>query len=61
MLSTELIGVCEAAEMLGISRQGLHERIRRGLINPTGRIGKRRTMVFERADIEKIAASEAVA
>lgn len=55
----DLIGVNEAAEILGLTRQGVQERINRGLINPITRLGPRRIAVLSRKQVEGIAAAEA--
>lgn len=51
----ELIGTADAAKLLGMSRNGINERVNRGTLTPVGVIGKRRTRVFDRAEIEAIA------
>ena len=59
MSTKELIGALEAAELLGLSRPGIHKRIRQGRLTPHATLGKRGTYVFERNEIERLAALEA--
>lgn len=59
MSSNELIGATEAAAVLGMSRPGFNLRVKNGHIAPIGRIGKRGTYVFNRSEIEALAAEEA--
>lgn len=61
MSTTELIGAVEAAGILGLSRPGIHKRVRDGRLEPFAVIGRRRTYVFDRAEIERLAAEEAKA
>lgn len=58
MSTTELIGAVEAAGILGLSRPGIHKRVRDGRLEPFAVIGQRRTYVFDRATIEAIAQQE---
>lgn len=48
----DLIGVNEAAKILGLTRQGVQDRINRGLLTPVSRLGKRRVAVLDRAVVE---------
>lgn len=59
MSTTELIGAVEAAGILGISRPGIHKRVKEGRLEPFAKIGQRGVYVFDRADIEAIAQKEA--
>lgn len=61
MSTTELIGAVEAAGILGLSRPGIHKRVRDGRLEPLAVIGQRGTYVFDRAEIERLAAEEAEA
>lgn len=56
--SDELVGTAEAARILGLTRGGLNRRVSLGQLIPAGRIGKRRTNVYRRAEIEALAAKE---
>lgn len=47
-----LIGVNEAARILGLSRQGVQRRIDRGQLVPVSRLGKRRIAILSRKDVE---------
>lgn len=58
MSTRELIGAVEAAGILGISRPGIHKRIREGRLAPFAKIGRRGIYVFDRADIEALAEKE---
>jgi len=42
-----------------MSRKGVNHRVARGALNPVGEIGKRGIRVFDRAEIERIAAEGA--
>lgn len=58
MSTTELIGAVEAAGILGISRPGIHKRVREGRLEPFAQIGQRGVYVFDRAAIEALAEKE---
>ena len=51
MSTTELIGVVETARLLGMSRSGVIAAANAGRIPPLGRIGQRKTFVFDRSII----------
>lgn len=57
----ELIGTVDVSRILGISRAGVLKRVRTGALNPASTIGRRGTYVFDRAEIEAIAAKEKTA
>ncbi|WP_156801754.1 helix-turn-helix transcriptional regulator [Corynebacterium mastitidis] len=59
MTTTELIGSAEAGRLLGLSRNGVNRRVENGTLTPAGRIGRRGIHVFDRAEIERLAESEA--
>ena len=56
MSSLQLIGATDAARLLGVSRSGFDLKCQRGEVKAQGRIGKRGIRVFDRAEIERIAA-----
>lgn len=56
MSNIELIGATEAAKTLGLSRPGFNLRIKNGQVSPVGRVGKRGTYVFDRSEVERLAA-----
>lgn len=60
MASYELIGATDAARLLGLSRPGLHRRVKEGRLTPLGTVGKRGTYVFDRAEIDRLAAEQKV-
>lgn len=58
MSSYELIGATDAARILGISRAAFQLIVTDGKVEPAARIGKRGIFVFDRADIERLAAEK---
>lgn len=48
----DLVTASEAADLLRVSRQRVHQYIADGRLTPVGRIGKRGTYVFRRSDVE---------
>lgn len=58
MPNTKLIGAVEAAGILGISRPGIHKRVKEGILEPFAKIGQRGVYVFDRAAIEAITEKE---
>lgn len=58
MSTTELIGAAEAARMMDMSRQGIIQAAAAGRVPSAGRIGKRRTYVFDRAAIKELTQSK---
>lgn len=61
MSTTQIIGATEAAKLLGLSRSGFNRRVNTGRIKPMGELGNRAAYVFDRAEIERLAAEEAKA
>lgn len=57
-MTNALIGVDEAATALGLSRQGVAVRVKRGELTPLARVGKRGTLIFSRDIIQQIAEYE---
>lgn len=55
MTTKELIGIAEAAAILGLTRGGVQRRISDGRMSPLGRVGERGTYVFERDTVEALA------
>lgn len=59
MATKVLIGSAEAGRLLGLTRNGVNRRVDAGQLIPVGRIGRRGIHVFDRAEIERLAESEA--
>ena len=59
MSTIELVGLKEAADIVGMSRQGIYRAVQRGELAPVARLGKRRTLVFDSRDIAVFASSRA--
>jgi hypothetical protein len=57
MSNISLIGTAEAAEILGQSRSNFQLLAQKNIVRPFARVGKRRTMVFDRKEIERLAAA----
>lgn len=55
MTTKELIGIADAAAILGLTRGGVQRRISDGRMSPLGRVGERGTYVFERDAVEALA------
>ena len=60
MSKYELVGATDAARIIGISRAGLQNAVKDGKVNPAARIGKRGILVFDRAEIDRLAAEQKV-
>ena len=61
MTNPVLIGTKEAAGLLGITRAQVNRRVLAGKLTPLGEFGERGIRVFDRAEIERLAAEEAKA
>lgn len=61
MSTNTLVGAEAAARRLGLSRSGFNKAVQEGRIPVAARLGKRGTYVFDRAEIEAIAAEEKTA
>lgn len=61
MTNPVLIGTKEAAGLLGITRAQVNRRVLDGKLTPLGEFGERGIRVFDRAEIERLAAEEAKA
>lgn len=61
MDTRHLIGVADVARILGMSRGGVAAAAAAGRLPVLARIGERGTLVFDRDDIEAIAAKRAKA
>lgn len=57
-MNNALIGVEETATALGLSRQAVAVRVKRGELTPLARVGKRGTLIFSRDIIRQIAEHE---
>lgn len=57
-MNNALIGVEETATALGLTRQGVVLRVKRGELTPLARVGKRGTLIFSRDIIRQIAENE---
>lgn len=55
----DLVGTVEAARILGLTRGAIVRRVSLGHLEPVAVIGKRGTLVFDRAEIEALAREEA--
>lgn len=56
-IEESLIGVAEASEIAGIDRRTIHRMVDRGELAPASKLpGLRGAYIFNRADIERIAA-----
>lgn len=55
----DLIGTTEAAKILRQTRTTVARRVANGDLHPVGSIGPRQIHVFDRAEIERLAESEA--
>lgn len=58
MTNPVLIGTKEAASLLGITRAQVNRRVLAGKLSPLGEFGERGIRVFDRAEIERLAAEE---
>ncbi len=58
MTQLDLIGTLEAAELLGVTRAGINNRVNTGRLTPVGEIGPRGIRLFNRAEIEKLAETQ---
>lgn len=58
MTNPVLIGTKEAASLLGITRAQVNRRVLSGKLTPLGEFGERGIRVFDRAEIERLAAEE---
>ena len=56
MTTKRLIGTAEVSKLLGITRAGVNRRVETGALKPAGTIGPRNIRVFDRAEIERLAA-----
>lgn len=54
MSTHDFIGLTEVAELLGLSRQGVHRFTKAGRIPYVARIGVRGQFVYSRDDIDQI-------
>lgn len=61
MTHYELIGARDVATLLGVSRATVNRWAESGRIEQVGELGKRGIRVFDRAEIERLAAEEAKA
>nr|DAL07378.1 MAG TPA: Tor inhibition protein helix, reverse turn, PROTEIN [Caudoviricetes sp.] len=61
MTQIEIIGTAETARLLGIGRATVNRWAESGRIKQVGELGKRGIRVFDRAEIERLAAEEAKA
>lgn len=59
MTTQDLIGTRGAAEILGITTRGVSKAVREGRLVPIARLGDRGVNVFDRAEIERLAAEGA--
>lgn len=59
MSNLDVIGATDAAKLLGVARSTIAARVQSGTLTPTARVGKRGTFVFDRAEIERLAAEGA--
>lgn len=57
-MNNALIGVEETGAALGITRQAVTLRVKRGELTPLARVGKRGTLIFSRDIIQQIAEHE---
>lgn len=57
MSNISLIGTAEAANILGQSRSNVQLLAQKGELKPFAKVGKRQTIVFDRAEIERLAAA----
>jgi hypothetical protein len=58
MSTHELIGADDAARFLGMSKSGLILATHEGRIPLAGRVGVRGVLVYDRAELEPLAAAE---
>lgn len=58
MYKYDLIGVTEAAAILGLTKTGIIARVNEGRMTPAAQIGKRGVLVFDRAEVEALAAEK---
>lgn len=56
MTLKELIGSKEAAHLLGVTRCTINRWAKAGKLNPAGELGKRGIYVFDRSELERLAA-----
>lgn len=59
MTQMKLIGTDEVSRLLGVGRATVHRWAESGQIHQIGEVGKRGTRVFDRKEIEALAAKEA--
>ena len=60
-MSKSLIGTAETAALLGLSRAAVNKRVAAGTLVPAGEVGPRAIRVFDRAEIERLAAEQGAA
>lgn len=58
MTTSDLVGITEAAQILGLTRQGVLRRVKRGALTPVANIGNRGINVFARCEIEQLASKK---
>lgn len=59
MTLKELIGTNEAARLLGVTRATINRWANSGTLTPAGELGARGIRVFDRSEVERLAAAEA--
>ncbi|MDK8887601.1 helix-turn-helix domain-containing protein [Corynebacterium ulcerans] len=50
----DLVGTVEAARILGVSRGSVNLYVKRGLLTPHARLGKRGTFAFQIQDVRNL-------
>ncbi|MHC9561328.1 helix-turn-helix transcriptional regulator [Corynebacterium diphtheriae] len=50
----DLVGTAEAARILGVSRGSVNNFVKKGLLTPQARLGKRGTFAFQVQDVHDL-------
>lgn len=57
MSSIQLVGTAEAARILNQSRANVHLLVSSGKLKPIARVGGKRINIFDKDDVERLAAA----